>query len=311
METVYKPTSQQYFTLHFKRRCCDAADLRVKEPGAGGDFDWGSGMCELFAANARTPIVLNDLLREFYSHSVLHPDGWGLGWREEDGEACLVKEPVTANDSEMLADMLARPVEATHLIAHIRKATHGAVALYNCHPFTETDLSGHSWIMAHNGVMINESLLAGYEKREKGQTDSERVMLFLLDVLDEAFLRKGAALTFDERFVTLAQAIDQLSNGNKLNVILDDGEYLYVHSNTVEGTLFYRQENGAALVSTSPLDDAPWELIPVCRLVAFKDGKIERTSHRNSRGFTDSILPYLHFAVSARSTQHPEARAAG
>ncbi len=35
-------------------------------------------MCELFGISSARPVRLNALLREFYSHSGEHPDGWGL-----------------------------------------------------------------------------------------------------------------------------------------------------------------------------------------------------------------------------------------
>ena len=35
-------------------------------------------MCELFGVSSGRRIEVNDLLKEFFSHSVRHPNGWGM-----------------------------------------------------------------------------------------------------------------------------------------------------------------------------------------------------------------------------------------
>lgn len=259
-------------------------------------------MCELFALNAREPVAVNDLLGEFYAHSVKHPHGWGLAWRDGDHDEHInvLKEPIPAVESEFLHQTLASPLPARHLVGHIRRATHGACAMCNCHPFIGTDISGTTWIMAHNGVMLNESLLAGYDNWECGQTDSERVMMFLLDVLEEATIRAGRPLDFKGRFTTLAGAVDSLSNGNKLNLILDDGTYTYVHTNTVECTLFMQYDGGRAVVSTQALGTGGWLPVPKRRLIAFRDGQLVAISSAHEKSFSNTVLNYVTFdAVSA------------
>ena len=53
-------------------------------------------MCELFALNAEGPVNTNAYLREFFSHSVNHPHGWGISWRDgdpfDDASVTLVRE---------------------------------------------------------------------------------------------------------------------------------------------------------------------------------------------------------------------------
>lgn len=232
-------------------------------------------MCELFAINARSPQVANDYLRTFYSHSVEHPDGWGLSWRE-NGAIRLVKEPVRAVDSQLLAELLEQPLAARNMVGHIRKATHGIHSYENCHPFVEEDVLGTEWCVAHNGIVVNDDLLAGYTNWETGQTDSECVVLFLLDVLEEAERRNNGRLDFDLAFYALAAAISQLSVGNLLNLVISDGTCTYVHTNSPTPTLHYLQKDEAVIVSTQPLDDGPWQPVPSRRLVAFCEGQLVR-----------------------------------
>ena len=240
-------------------------------------------MCELFAINAKQPTNANDYLRTFYSHSDLHPHGWGICWRAGD-DISLVKEPVRAIDSPHLHALLETPIAQAHLLAHIRLATIGSTNEHNCHPFVTEDESGIEWMLVHNGTVFNDALITGYDGVGQGSTDSERVMLFLRDLLDAAELRKGGELSFDERFAILNSALTKLSNGNKLNILLDDGEYLYVHTNTLKKTLYVKRASGVAVFSTQPLDDDPaWKPVPMAQLQAYRDGELVRegTPHGN------------------------------
>ena len=42
------------------------------------------------------------------------------------------------------------PIRSDNIVAHIRKATQGRVALENTHPFVR-ELWGRYWVFAHNG----------------------------------------------------------------------------------------------------------------------------------------------------------------
>ena len=257
-------------------------------------------MCELFAVNAGRPVVVNDYLTEFFDHSHIHRDGWGISWRRDDAAAggdpvFLHREPVPAYESDYIPRMLAHPVAARRLEAHIRFSTAGRLCEENCHPFRGEDISGRDWTLIHNGILFNEELLASYDLKEAGDTDSERAMLFLLDVLDEAALRSFGVLDFSTTFSALSGAIGQISNLNRLNLILDDGTYPYVHTNTSEDTLHFRQlADDAIVISTQPLggekERALWHPVPRNRLIAYRDGRIVRTSKPHGYVFCEAIL---------------------
>ena len=257
-------------------------------------------MCELFAVNAGRPVVVNDYLTEFFDHSHIHRDGWGISWRPYAPAAggdpvCLHREPVPAYESDYIPRMLAHPVAARRLEAHIRFSTAGRLCEENCHPFRGEDISGRDWTLIHNGILFNEELLASYDLKEAGDTDSERAMLFLLDVLDEAALRSFGVLDFSTTFSALSGAIGQISNLNRLNLILDDGTYTYVHTNTSEDTLHFRQlADDAIVISTQPLggekERALWHPVPRNRLIAYRDGRIVRTSKPHGYVFCEAIL---------------------
>jgi predicted glutamine amidotransferase len=263
-------------------------------------------VCELFAVNAKNSVEVNDYLAEFFSHSHKHKDGWGISWREDDetgasagsdGEqgVFLHREPVPAWTSSYIPELLSHPVAARRLEAHIRLATGGTPAVENCHPFQGCDVAGNDWTLIHNGILFNEELLAGYDLRESGQTDSERAMLFLMDVLDEAAVRSGGMPDFEARFDALAGAVSQISNLNRLNLIMDDGEYTYVHTNTDVESLHFRQLADDAIVfSTEPLggpdESGLWHPVPKNRLIAYRDGRLVKTSTPHGYVFCEAIL---------------------
>jgi glutamine amidotransferase len=254
-------------------------------------------MCELYAINSKRTVRANAQLKEFFADSPFHPHGWGLAWYE--GEVLqLHKEPLTAVDSAYLNYLLEEPVRASRLVAHIRNATRGVVSFENCHPFVGRDMTGRIRIIAHNGTILNDGLLQGYDQWISGQTDSEQVVLFLMDVINEATIRIGRALDADERAVVLAQAVETLSDFNKLNLVIDDGQRTYVHTNTELDTLFVRQTTSTAFFCTRPLGTRGWDPVPHCRLISYEDGRMVRIAPKHNHSFNDEL--YLEILEAER-----------
>ena len=78
-------------------------------------------MCEMFGVSARKPAAVNDLLREFFSHSERHGNGWGMAVFR-GGLVSVEKEPVQAIHSDYLRERLRNRIEERSMIAHIRLA---------------------------------------------------------------------------------------------------------------------------------------------------------------------------------------------
>ena len=234
-------------------------------------------MCELFAISARHSVWVGEALREFFADSRDHPHGWGLSL--ESGRHTLIhKEPVRAIDSTRLAALLDRPISTRRLVAHIRKATRGAMAYENCHPFVGHDVTGRCWVLAHNGTMLDDTLIRGADERAKGETDSERVLLHLLDRVDHATGEKGAPLDADERTRLMAEVVEELAPHNKLNLVVDDGECIFAHTNTSSHTLFVQEGRSCVTLCTRPLGDGRgWEPVERCALVVFAEGRLSST----------------------------------
>ena len=85
-----------------------------------------------------------------------------------------------------VAEMVRRyPIKSDNVIAHIRKATQGRVALENTHPFVR-ELWGRYWVFAHNGDLQRFAPRLHAAFRPVGDTDSERAFCWLLQELNKS-----------------------------------------------------------------------------------------------------------------------------
>ena len=233
-------------------------------------------MCELFAISARRPVRANDYLRVFYQDSVWHPHGWGLSWRE-DGRVLLHKEPVRAIDSSYLSELLEQPICSTNVVAHIRNATKGRLTYQNSHPFLLKDRSGRSWVIAHNGTILDDRLVEATRRTPRAIPTASRwrsTSLTSSTRLPSARVRRSPLAS-----ASWCSPMPSRSSRapNKLNLLIDDGAYTYLHTNTVSPTLYVRTDGDTAFFCTRPLSDGDdWREMPTNRLVAFHDGQLAR-----------------------------------
>lgn len=228
-------------------------------------------MCELFGFCSSKSYDVTDWLKEFYSHSSHHPHGWGLA-TFRGNTVSVEKEPICADDSNYLRSRLSVPITAPLLLAHIRKASVGALEFLNCHPFVKEDAGGRCWTLIHNGTIFQSEILEKYTEIQQGSTDSERILLYIVDNIDRLEERLGRGATEKERFDAVEESIAHIAPGNKVNLIIYDGEQLYVHAN-MASSLHYLKLSDAVLISTKPLSDAPWCEMPLSTVMTFRDGK--------------------------------------
>jgi glutamine amidotransferase len=255
-------------------------------------------MCEIFGVNAKSKVQINDYLKEFYSHSKEHPHGWGLGIL--DGEAFSIeKEPMQASKSRYLKERLKEPIEARNALAHIRYATIGNVEYRNCHPYTMHDHSKRRWTLIHNGTIFDYAPLNKYVGKQKGDTDSERILLYLVEKIDQMEKQCGYAPDEAERFACLDAIVTEMSKGNKLNLLIYDGELLYVHTNYPQ-TLHRLEKDDLCLFSTQPLSREDWQPETFTTLLAYKDGVriMKGTNHGNEYVDKEENMKYLYSIFS-------------
>lgn len=248
-------------------------------------------MCELLGISSDTPDDYKDILRKFFTHSYDNPHGWGIMFEKNecktdmdkaDNERLIVKEPVSAGDSDILEGILDEMGKQNIVMAHIRYATVGSIKYDNCHPYTASDASGREWTLIHNGTIYSGSIISEFTNGQKGDTDSERIFLYILTEINKAITVNRENLSAECRFNIIDKIICALSQRNKINIMIYDGEFLYAHKN-MKNTLSFKRQKDGIILATKPLDKDNWMPLPMTQLLAFKDGKLvfEGTNHGN------------------------------
>jgi glutamine amidotransferase len=244
-------------------------------------------MCELLGLSTKYPTDVKQYLKNFYSHSVHHPHGWGL-MRMNDGGTQIIKEPACASKSEILNQIIDKTQPQNVMLAHIRLATVGAAKYTNCHPYSGIDASGRQWTLIHNGTIYSGKQLSKYLAWQAGDTDSERIFLHLITNINAAVSENNAPLSAEQRFEIIDNLAVTLSPRNKLNLLIYDGELLYAHQNMME-TLYQKQLSGGVLISTQPVDDDEWEPFPMTQLLAFRGGEKVFTGTKHNSAFVPTL----------------------
>lgn len=250
-------------------------------------------MCELYAVNSRDLVNIKPNCDLFYQHSIDHPDGWGLAFWQKDA-AIVYRSPLTALEDTKYCAYLQQDLWCNSALVHIRLATVGVMSSINCHPFRHTDLSGCVWTFMHNGTAFQDKMLEPYKHLRRGDTDSEAILYFLLDAVNQGIIEKGAPLTKEERIPIIENRITQLVEGNKMNLLFYDTEQMYVHTN-MKKTLFYAQEGNTCSFMTVPVNDRqPWQQLPLNRLMVYRKGiRVYEGKDHGKEFFEEMGAPYI------------------
>jgi len=146
-------------------------------------------MCRLFGFRSVIPSKVHRSLlaadNALGVQSNQHPDGWGVAFYV-DGSPHVTRSPATAL-SDAMFHRLSGVVSSQTVLAHVRKATQGALTVLNCHPFQYG-----RWVFAHNGDVPEfearrEKLVAEIAPELRrfvlGETDSEVIFFVFLSIL--------------------------------------------------------------------------------------------------------------------------------
>ena len=142
-------------------------------------------MCQLLGMNANTPTDVMFSFTGLATRADEHKDGFGIGFFEGKGVRLFVDER-SARASPVAELVKTFPIRSNQVIAHIRKATQGRVALENTHPFVR-ELWGRYWVFAHNGDLKGFAPRLHGAFRPVGGTDSELAFCWLLQELRREF----------------------------------------------------------------------------------------------------------------------------
>lgn len=208
-------------------------------------------MCELLGMSANVPTDI------CFSFSALierggavgpHKDGWGISFYEN--RAChTFRDSGACCESPMARLLEACPIKSHAVVAHIRQANCGQVALENTHPFTR-ELWGRYWTYAHNGQLKEYQHLSTGHFYPVGQTDSEHAFCWLLYKLLQRFPDEPADRR--EVFTYIASLAEQLRQSGVFNMLLSDGEYIMAYCSTQLHWITRRAPFGLAKLLDKP-----------------------------------------------------------
>jgi glutamine amidotransferase len=156
-----------------------------------------------------------------------HKDGWGIAFFE--GKGCRTFMDVQPSADSVVSDLVKHyPIRSMNVIAHIRKASVGAVRLENTHPFSR-ELWGEYWVFAHNGDLLEYApeLTGCYQP--VGTTDSERAFCVILEHLRQRFAKRPPIAGLCK---AIREKVRQIVGFGTFNFLLSNGEILIAHCST-------------------------------------------------------------------------------
>jgi len=196
-------------------------------------------MCELLTISSQYPANMGFSLHRLASHSQYcdneifsNPDGWGVAYYQGN-DVTLLREPQSANNSELVR-FIEKHIPATQLlISHIRKATQGNRSLNNTQPFAR-ELAGRMHVFAHNGDLPEIKKSSEFSLQHfhaVGETDSEYAFCYLLDKLREPWLKKPQKPpSIRQRFDLISEFADQIRQYGPANFVYSDAQMCFAHA---------------------------------------------------------------------------------
>jgi glutamine amidotransferase len=188
-------------------------------------------MCQLLGMNCNVPTDICFSFSGFQARgggTDVHSDGWGIAFFEGKGTR-LFLDPQPSSTSPVAELVRQYPIRSKNVIAHIRKATQGAIGLENTHPFMR-ELWGRYWIFAHNGNLFDFMPQLDGSFVPVGLTDSERAFCWLLQELRRRFgnhVPERTALFDAIHALTL-----DIARHGEFNFLLSNGDCLFAHAST-------------------------------------------------------------------------------
>jgi predicted glutamine amidotransferase len=252
-------------------------------------------MCELLGMSANAPTDIRfsfSGLAKRGGETGPHADGWGIAFYE--GRAARAfHDPQPSATSDIARLLRDYPIHSRIVVAHVRRANRGRVALENTHPFTR-ELWGRTWTFAHNGQLKGVKTWPLGAFRPIGTTDSEHAFCWMLERLRGLGPRLPGARRIDAEVARLCAQIAPLG---VFNMLLSDGRTLYAFCGkrlcwltrrapfgkatlidedlSVDFSQVTRPDDIVSVIATRPLTrDEAWVDARPGQLLAWRDGEM-------------------------------------
>ena len=199
-------------------------------------------------------VLLRPCRATLHAQADRHGDGWGIAFFESEGEkpgrgVRLFVDKESAATSPLAHMLRSFPIKSHNVIAHVRKATMGAIALENTHPFVR-ELWGRYWVFAHNGDLKGFAPRLHGAFRPVGDSDSELAFCWLMQELAKAH---AGVPTIAELSCTLRELLPVPAAHGSFNLLLSNGQALWAHGSTKLYSLQRRHPFGAATLADEDL----------------------------------------------------------
>lgn len=188
-------------------------------------------MCDLFALSAAKNFTASASLPLFAVRGRKNVHGWGIGFFRK-------RQPVVEKSAERVYyeghlhesfQRLARVVNSSVIVAHIRYKSSGEVDECHAHPFI-LDFWGQSWLFAHNGkAPAIEPYSSPQTPVLAATSDSARTFEFLRDCFVAAETRRRQTSFLQVLQESLGRLIHHYPG--EYNFILTNGRVLWAFTN--------------------------------------------------------------------------------
>jgi len=257
--------------------------------------------------SSRVPASVTYSLEEFARHggaTADHRDGWGIAYHE-GREARVIRDVDAASDSPYVRFVAEQGYQSSIVMAHIRHATQGAVALRNTQPFAR-ELAGRRHLFVHNGDLCGVDDAVGSQVgcyRPVGETDSEHAFCGLLHRLQPLWLDSKDPPTVEQRVEQVVDFAAELRPLGPANFLYTDGDLLIAHGHqriqeagglaeppglhlltrscagegddfSHAGVTISGRAQCAVLFASVPLTDEPWEPLGGGEVVVARAGSV-------------------------------------
>jgi len=252
-------------------------------------------MCQLLGMNCNVPTDICFSFEGFCERggrTDSHEDGWGIAFFE--GKACRTfLDTLPSVDSPVAKLVREYPIKSLNVIAHIRKASIGAVELCNTHPFSR-EAWGMNWIFAHNGDLWNYNPIIRGKYQPIGTSDSERAFCQILNALSEKY--PDCPPPIKTLYQELCKLSDPIAEYGTFNFLMSNGQLLFARCSTdlyyivrqapfakahlldkeisVDFSGLTQKGDRVAVIATAPLtDNETWTKFEKNQLLVFKNGE--------------------------------------
>jgi glutamine amidotransferase len=209
-------------------------------------------MCRLFALHAGERDVaaefwLLDAPTSIARQSERNADGYGLAAFTSRRGMILIRNPVRASDDPAYRHV-ARRLDASEMLVHLRYASTGRVSLLNTHPFSQDGR-----LFAHNGVVGDldriEARLGSNRAMVMGDTDSERLFALITLAIREAGGDVRAGITAGVHEVVAEYEL------YSLNFVLGDLGHIWAFRYPEHNPLHLHRRRRGGPTGVAPLDE--------------------------------------------------------